>query len=192
MGGGEELFAAEQFQLHQPRWEIGLQAMTSETNTILVVDDEAANRRMLKRLLCSRYNVRTATNGVAALQILKDEEVALLISDQKMHGMSGLELIRASRKVHPDLLCMLVTGNTNNDTSIEAINDAGALRVIHKPWNAEMVLQFVEAALAQRETLIECRQANAQIQMALSQLKLVAQELRLFSTPDNSMTGDEL
>jgi response regulator RpfG family c-di-GMP phosphodiesterase len=155
--------------------------MIAKTNTILIVDDEVINLRMLERLLGSRYAVVTATNGLAALEILKQVDVSLLISDQRMPGMTGIELLRASRSINPDLVCMLVTANTDEDTSIEAINDAGALRVIHKPWKGQTVLQFVEETLAQRETLIECKQANAQIELALSQLRLAAEELSLVS-----------
>jgi len=154
--------------------------MTAKTNKILIVDDEVINLRLLERLLRSQYSVLTATNGSAALEILKQEDISLLISDQRMPGMTGIELLRASRDINPNLVCMLITGNTDKDTSIEAINDAGALRVMHKPWNSQTVLQFVQQALAQRETLIECKQANAEIEMALSQLKLAAEELSLF------------
>jgi DNA-binding NtrC family response regulator len=154
--------------------------MTAKTYTILIVDDEVINLRLLERLLRSQYTVLTATSGPAALEILKQTDTSLLISDQRMPGMTGIELLRASRNVNPDLVCMLITGNTDKDTSIEAINGAGALRVMHKPWNSETVLQFVREALAQRETLLECKQANAEIEMALSQLKLAAEELSLF------------
>lgn len=151
--------------------------MIAKTNTILIVDDEGPNLRMLERLMCSRYRVLTATNGFAALEILKQVDISLLITDQRMPGMTGIELLRASRNINPDMVCMLVTGNTDKDISIEAINDAGALHVIHKPWKSETVLQFVQETLAQRETLIECKQANAQIELALSQLRLAAEEL---------------
>lgn len=158
--------------------------MTGNTNTILIVDDVVVNLRLLERLLRSQYSVLTTTNGPAALEILRQNDISLLISDQCMPGMTGIELLRSSRNINPDLVCMLVTANTDKDTSIEAINDAGAVRVIHKPWNPETVLQFVQEALAQRETLIECKQANAEIEMALNQLKLAAQELCLFPKPE--------
>ena len=158
--------------------------MTAKTNTILVVDDEVINLRMLERLFRDHYGVLTATSGLAALEILKQVEVSLLISDQRMPGMTGIELLRAVRKIYPDLVCMLVTANTDEDTSIEAINEAGALRVIHKPWKGETVLQFVQETLAQRETLIECNQANAQIELALSELRLAMEELNLVSKHD--------
>ena len=155
-------------------------SMTGKTYTILIVDDEVVNLRMLERLMRSQYSLLTAMNGPAALEILKQNDVSLLISDERMPGMTGIELLRASRNINPDLVCMLITANTDNDTSLKAINDAGALRVIHKPWNPATVLQFVEEALAQRETLLQCKQANAEIEIALSQLKLAAEELSLF------------
>jgi len=163
------------------RWD-ARKAMTEKNNTILIVDDETVNLRLLERLLRNQYNVLTATTGSAALEMLKqDGSISLLISDHLMPGMTGIELLRASRNINPDLVCMLITGNTDNDLSIEAINEAGALRVIHKPWNSATVLQFAQEALAQRETLIECKQANAQIEMALNKLKLAAKELSLFT-----------
>jgi response regulator RpfG family c-di-GMP phosphodiesterase len=155
--------------------------MTTNTKTILIVDDELVNLRMLERLLSSRYSVLTATNGLAALEILKRDDVSVLISDQRMPGMTGIELLRESRNINPDLVCLLVTASTDNETSIEAINDAGALRVIHKPWNAKIVLQFIHEALAQRETLIEGKLASADMESALSQLRLAAEELNLFA-----------
>jgi len=156
--------------------------MTAKTDTILIVDDEMVNLRMLERLLRSRYSVLTATNGLAALEILKQDDISLLISDQRMPGMTGIELLRESGNINPDLARLLVTASTDNETSIEAIKDAGALRVIHKPWNPETVLQFVQEGLAQRARIIECRRANAEIELALSQLKLAAADLHLFPT----------
>jgi DNA-binding NtrC family response regulator len=151
--------------------------MTAKTDTILIVDDEGINLRLLERLMSSRYRVLTATNGFAALEILTQVDVALLMSDQRMPGMTGIELLRASRNIRPEVVCMLVTGDTDGDTSIEAINDAGALHVIHKPWKAETVLQFVEETLAQREILIKCKHANGQIELARTELRLAAEEL---------------
>jgi DNA-binding NtrC family response regulator len=154
--------------------------MTGKTNTILIVDDEVINLRMLERVLCDQYTVISATSGSAALEILKQEDISLLISDQRMPGMTGNELLRRSRDINPNLVCMLVTANTDNDTSVEALSTAGAMRVIHKPWKMETLLQFVHDALAQRETFIECKQANAEIERALNQLKLATRELSLF------------
>ncbi len=150
-------------------------------NTILIVDDEIVNLRMLDRLLRNKYRVLTADSGSAALEVLKQNDIALLITDQRMPGMTGIELLRASRSINPDLASMMVTAYTDSDTSVVAINDAGALRVIHKPWNPDTVLNFVDDALARRETLVECKLANAEIALALNKLKSASEELNLFS-----------
>jgi signal transduction histidine kinase/response regulator RpfG family c-di-GMP phosphodiesterase len=125
----------------------------------------------MERVLQKTYQVRTATGGVEALDMLKSGDFSLLITDQRMPGMSGIELLRESQSIDPDLVRMLVTANTDNDTSFEAINNAGALRVIHKPWDAKRVLQFVQEALEHRETLIECKFANEEIEKLMQQLR---------------------
>ncbi len=151
-----------------------------ETYKILVVDDEPVNLRMMERLLRRHYEVLTASNGQEALDILRCENVSLLMSDHRMPGMSGIELLRKSQSINSHIVCMLVTANTDNDTFTEAINAAGALRVIHKPWDPDIVLQFVKEALAQRETFLECMHANAEIEQVMNQLKLATQNLNLF------------
>ncbi|HEY6802884.1 MAG TPA: ATP-binding protein [Pyrinomonadaceae bacterium] len=141
------------------------------THRILVVDDSPVSLRMMERVLDKKYEVLTAGNAFAGLEILRTNKISLLISDQRMSEMSGTELLRQSQLIDPDLVCMLVTANTDNDTSAEAINHAGALRVIHKPWDAEWVLHFVAEALEHRETLLECKYANSEIKKVMEDLR---------------------
>src|ERR671933_313359 len=108
--------------------------MPDKVHTILVVDDEPANLRMMERLLRGRYRVLTAAGGREALEILRGERVSLLLTDERMPGMSGIELLRESRRLDPDIAKMIVTANTDNQTFMNAINEARASRVIHKPW----------------------------------------------------------
>jgi response regulator RpfG family c-di-GMP phosphodiesterase len=103
------------------------------------------------------------------------------MSDQIMPRMTGIELLRASQAINPDVVRMLVTARTDNDISIEAINDAGVVRVIHKPFDRQLVLQFVKSALAQRQTLMECRQANIRIEQVISKLKRDTENLNPFA-----------
>jgi DNA-binding NtrC family response regulator len=125
----------------------------------------------METVLRKNYEVLTAANGIDALEILRNKKVSLLISDQRMKGMTGVELLRESQSLDPDLVRMLVTASTDNDTSLQAINDAGALRVIHKPFDPRRVLQFVEEARAHRETLIECKYTNAEVAKVIQQLQ---------------------
>jgi response regulator RpfG family c-di-GMP phosphodiesterase len=155
--------------------------MTEKANTILIVDDDPVNLRLMERLLHDEYNVVTAKDGSEALEILGHQDISLIMSDQMMPRMTGIELLRASQAINPDVVRMLVTARTDNDISIEAINDAGVVRVIHKPFDRQLVLQFVKSAMAQRQTLLECRQANIRIEQVISKLKRDTENLNPFS-----------
>jgi response regulator RpfG family c-di-GMP phosphodiesterase len=155
--------------------------MTEKANTILIVDDDPVNLRLMERLLHHEYNVVTANDGSEALEILGHQDISLIMSDQMMPRMTGIELLRASQAINPDVVRMLVTARTDNDISIEAINDAGVVRVIHKPFDRQLVLQFVKSALAQRQTLMECRQANTRIEQVISKLKRDTEKLNPFA-----------
>lgn len=128
--------------------------MTEPTHTILLVDDEPANLRMMQRLLRGRYRLLTALSGQAALEILGSEKVSLLLTDQRMPDMTGLELMCASRDIDADLAKIVVTGNTDQEPFVNTWPETDTLRVIHKPWDPETVLQCVEEALTRRETLL--------------------------------------
>jgi PAS domain S-box-containing protein len=167
------------------------QQQPTNTHRILVVDDSPVSLRMMERVLDKKYEVFTASNAFAGLEILKTNNISLLISDQRMSEMSGTELLRQSQAIDPDLVCMLVTANTDNDTSAEAINHAGALRVIHKPWDAERVLQFVAEALKHRETLRECKYTNSEIEKVMEDLRPIQSNWAPAKTTQATELSDE-
>src|SRR5438045_8727489 len=89
---------------------------------ILIVDDEPANLRALERLFRDEYEVLTATSGVEALASLEHHDVALLISDQRMPEMTGIELVERTVALRPHMVRILLTGYTDVGSLIEAIN----------------------------------------------------------------------
>ena len=82
-----------------------------EKHTILIVDDEDNNLQLLKRSLRRNYNVLTATNGIEALNLVKTigDEIAMIISDQRMPEMQGVEFLQEVSKDHPDIIKILLT-----------------------------------------------------------------------------------
>ena len=144
--------------------------MLKQQHTILAVDDEPANLRLLERLLRRDHRVLTATNGEDALGILRHEKVSLIITDQRMPGMSGTELLRKSRTLDPDMVRMVVTANNDADTFIDAIKNSGAVRVINKPWDPDKVLELVRLALEKYEVLAGNKQAISQLKQANADL----------------------
>ncbi len=122
---------------------------TSSTLQILVVDDEENILRSLKRLLTNEdFDVLTAISGNEALQILKNNnEIALIISDQRMPGLSGVEFLQETIKLAPDATRIILTGYADVNAAIDGINKGGAYRYITKPWNDNELLQIVNEAV---------------------------------------------
>ena len=116
---------------------------------ILVVDDEEANLRLLQRVLRSQsnYEVITAVNAQEGLAKIKENDVSLIITDQRMPGMTGVELLRASLNVNEDCIKILLTGYTDLEALIDAINEGHIYKYITKPWDADELKLTVRRAL---------------------------------------------
>lgn len=115
--------------------------------TILVVDDEEPVRSSLKTLLEREgYTVTLAEGPTEALEILRGQHIKLVISDQKMPDMSGIEFFRLIRERHPDVCRIMLTGDPERETIIKAINEGEVYRFIPKPWNNTMLRVMVHFA----------------------------------------------
>jgi thioredoxin reductase (NADPH) len=111
---------------------------------LLAVDDDApvlaAVERDLRDRYAEQYQVMTASSGDQALELLRrlklrEDPVALLLVDQRMPGMSGTDLLAASRRLHPDARRVLLTAYADTDAAIRAINDADVQHYLLKPWD---------------------------------------------------------
>jgi two-component system response regulator HupR/HoxA len=118
-----------------------------EKQAILVVDDELANLQKLKRTFLSSYPVFEATSGEEALDILTRERVAVIITDQRMPGMSGVELLRRALAVSPDCVRIILTGYTEVEDLMDAINQGHVHRYITKPWEPMSLRETVRKEL---------------------------------------------
>src|SRR5512143_974865 len=105
-------------------------------HTVLAVDDEPANRRAVQRALADDCRVVTAASGAEALDLMARERVALVIADQRMPGMSGTEFLAATVERHPAVIRIVLTGYTDVDTLVEAINTGHVYHFLSKPWQA--------------------------------------------------------
>jgi response regulator RpfG family c-di-GMP phosphodiesterase len=144
-----------------------------ERHTILAVDDEPINLRMLERLLRKQFRVLTASSAEEAMFILERERISLLLTDQRMPGMLGTELLRKSRALHPDMVRMVVTATNDSETFIDAIKNSGAVRVISKPWDPDKVLQAITDALLRYESLLENRAAISRLKRTNADLNKI-------------------
>lgn len=119
----------------------------SERLSILIVDDEPENLDLLERTLGFDYDVHRASSGAEALEVLKDlDELAVIITDQRMPGLSGTELLRHVRLRKPEAVRVILTGYTSPADLIEAINSSNVYRYMTKPWNVDQLTRVVRRA----------------------------------------------
>jgi response regulator RpfG family c-di-GMP phosphodiesterase len=114
---------------------------------ILFVDDEENILRSLKRLFTSAdYEVLTALSGTDGLAVLKEVDVPVIVSDQRMPLMTGTEFLEKSRELSPDAVRIILTGYADIEATIDAINRGGAYRYVSKPWNDNDLLLAIKDA----------------------------------------------
>ena len=122
---------------------------------ILVVDDEPVIRVGLTRTLEGlAFVVDTANNGHTAIEMLQQKEYDLIITDLKMPGMSGFEVLGAVKSLQPDVPVIMITGFATVETAVEAMK-SGAVDYIVKPFTPDQILEKVNRALSQRSVSAE-------------------------------------
>lgn len=116
---------------------------------ILVVDDEPDNLDLLYRTFRRDYKVLRADNGHDALELLaqQEEDVAVIISDQRMPNMSGTELLSLTAVQYPNTIRIILTGYTDVEDLVDAINAGKVFKYVTKPWEAESLKEIVKQAL---------------------------------------------
>ncbi|KIH76224.1 two component, sigma54 specific, transcriptional regulator, Fis family [Geoalkalibacter ferrihydriticus] len=122
---------------------------------ILVVDDESVIREGIRRILeNNKYRVDVAASGQVAVERLQEDDFDIVVTDLKMPGMSGMEVLKAIRILQPDVPVIIITGYSTVDTAVEAMKN-GAFDYLAKPFTPDQILGIVEKALGQRAMLLE-------------------------------------
>jgi len=124
---------------------------------ILLVDDEIQVLKALGRTFRKEgYEIFTASDGAGALEILDQAEIDLIIADQKMPGMSGIDLLKRVKARYPWILRMILTGYPETSIAREAYREAGTYRVLAKPWEPEHLRNLVRHAHRYLELQTQC------------------------------------
>jgi response regulator RpfG family c-di-GMP phosphodiesterase len=126
---------------------------------------------LLSRLLENLYRVLTASSGQEALEILSREEVSLVITDQRMPGMTGTELLRKIHETDPDMVAIVLTASPDAETLVEALGSSGASRYINKPWKRDTILDAVSICIQKHERNLENKRALDQLRQIREKLK---------------------
>jgi adenylate cyclase len=156
----------------------------SETATVLLVDDESRVLDSLEALLAMDYGILRAERPADALEMLAQEQVAVIISDQRMPGMVGTELLARSREVSPETVRILLTAFTDADALMASINAANVYHFLLKPWDPKELVHTVRRGVEryrlarEREQLLaDLAAKNADLEGALARLQAAQDDL---------------
>jgi Nif-specific regulatory protein len=131
---------------------------------VLVVDDEPDNLDAIRFNFGKSFSLFPAGSGEEALALVKQHDFAVIVTDQRMPRMTGLELLKAAREIRPDAVGIIVTAFTDVDVLIEAINLGRIYRYVTKPWDAKELRGILTHAIERYQLVRENRRLSEQLQ----------------------------
>src|ERR1700740_2896774 len=143
--------------------------MTDKTS-ILYVDDEENNLYAFRAYFRKEYEVYTAQNASDAFLVLEKNHISIIISDQRMPAMTGIEFLEKTIKKYPDCLRVLITAYADMDLVIEAVNRGQINKFIQKPWNWDELSLTIKNCRLIYDLKLELKKKNEQLQKANDEL----------------------
>lgn len=161
------------------RIEGNLQRAAETERTLLLVDDESNILASLRRLLRREgYTILTATSGKEGLELLATHSVDVIISDQRMPGMTGVEFLRKAKDMAPDTVRMVLSGYTDLQSVTDAINEGAIYKFLTKPWDDAMLVANIDEAFRRKLLSDENRRLSAELSRANSELERINDQLK--------------
>lgn len=143
---------------------------------VLYVDDEEHNLKSFRASFRRDFEIHTAISGKDGLEILRKEDINVILTDQRMPQMTGIEFLIEANKVKPEPIRILVTGYSDINAVIDSINKGQIYRYISKPWKEEELKQTILSAVEifslrreNKELIGKLERANDQLEFLLRQ-----------------------
>jgi serine/threonine-protein kinase len=156
---------------------------------VLFVDDEERILTALKNIFRSKYHVLTAANGQEALDFIKKFKIPVIVSDQRMPGMQGVELLRRAREISPDSVRILLTGYSDLASIVGSINDGEVYRFISKPWDNQELQTVIAEAVEIGRRMLERPHTPVTLPANIDAAIMVLDERRDVYNAVNKMAG---
>jgi response regulator RpfG family c-di-GMP phosphodiesterase len=143
---------------------------------ILYVDVEINNLNSFKAAFRVHYEVHTAISGAEAIKMLDDKNIHVIITDQRMPGMTGVEFLESVIPHHPDVMRILLTGYSDHQATIDAVNKGKIFAYLAKPWIEADLIKTIDESLAiynqrqaEKEKTALLSTSNTQLEFLLRQ-----------------------
>ncbi len=147
--------------------------MSPNKISVLFVDDEERILRSLRMLFRGRYEILVTTSAREAIEIVRGQQVHVVVSDQRMPELTGVELLREVREASPSTMRLLLTGYSDLQAIVASVNDGEIFRFLEKPWQAPYVLDAVDQAVKIASAEFSAKATKAPSIVPASGLKLL-------------------
>lgn len=145
--------------------------MSAKKHTILIVDDEPEILFSLESLLRREFTVHRAESGAAALEVMKKHAIHVIMTDQRMPAMTGVELIDKVHKQYPRAVPIIFTGYADLKAVVDAINTGGLFRYLTKPWDPDELIKVLHDAAAEYDRQVGRDQMLAELRELVDRIK---------------------
>jgi response regulator RpfG family c-di-GMP phosphodiesterase len=162
---------------------LGLQTSTfymADKINILYVDDEENNLISFKATFRTKYNTSIAISGTEALKVLSAKQIHVIITDQRMPEMTGVQFLEKVIESHPDCMRILLTGYADMSAVIDAVNKGKIFHYLTKPWNEEELDKTITGAYDKYVENAEMKKQNQELNTSNNQLEFLLRQ-RLLS-----------
>jgi response regulator RpfG family c-di-GMP phosphodiesterase len=150
--------------------------MPERAISILYVDDEANNLIAFRAVFRTKYTVFTALSGLEGLEILSENDIQIIITDQRMRNMTGVEFLEEVITKYPTPIRILLTGYTDMSAIIDAINKGSIFQYLNKPWDEEDLEEVIEKAYDVYLKKIEIMEENKELAITNQQLEFLLRQ----------------
>jgi len=154
---------------------VTISELNSRDDTVLVVDDDPDILAFLSKSIATRYTVMTATSGMEALTLVSEKNILAVVTDQKMPGMTGVQLARAIHRQRPELSVVLLTAYRDPADVVEAINEGEVFRYVSKPFHTSELLLTLKIAIERTRLAGENHRLVEILNKQLSAITLVGE-----------------
>lgn len=148
----------------------------SKKIAILYVDDEENNLISFKANFRIKYNVHTAISGDEAMKILDTKHIDIIITDQRMPNMTGVEFLEKILEKHPDPMRILLTGYADMNAVVDAVNKGKIFHYLSKPWNEEELDMTIKRAYEIYGEKLKIKEMNEKLIVSNDQFEFLLRQ----------------